>query len=210
MCKENIYIFALTERSVSLKNMMDKKAIIIETATELFSERGYENTSIAAITEKAEVSKGLVAHHFKSKDGLLREIYSQSTALIKKMNTEKSEQLEPAERLIHVLESFFDQLVVNKLAFQFDLNVMTQPTTRGLLADLIEKRSEIILQETQTIFKGLNVEDEESMSYLFIAELDGIAMSYLCSRNSYPLAKVKEYIIKKYQEVVKNSKNDKT
>ena len=39
----------------------------------VFAENGFENTSIANICSKAKVSKGLVYHHFKSKEAILIE-----------------------------------------------------------------------------------------------------------------------------------------
>lgn len=65
---------------------MDKKTQIIEVATQLFSERGFENTPLSLICETAKVSKGLIFHHFKSKNHLLREIFSKTTTTIVEIN----------------------------------------------------------------------------------------------------------------------------
>ena len=74
---------------------MDKKKRIIESAITLFATNGYENTSVAAICEHSNVSKGLVFHHFKNKDGLLREVFMRMAEIgdcvekIKKNKTQK-------------------------------------------------------------------------------------------------------------------------
>ena len=47
---------------------MGKRDQLIEIATKLFSERGFENTPLSVICETANVSKGLIFHHFKSKN----------------------------------------------------------------------------------------------------------------------------------------------
>jgi len=44
------------------------KENIMNTALELFSEKGFDNTTISEIIEKTELSKGAVYHHFKSKE----------------------------------------------------------------------------------------------------------------------------------------------
>jgi AcrR family transcriptional regulator len=44
---------------------------LIDAATALFAERGYTETSVQAIGERAGVSRGSIFWHFGSKDGLL-------------------------------------------------------------------------------------------------------------------------------------------
>jgi len=53
---------------------MSKKQSIIDAAIELFSEKGYEATSIQEITERCGISKGAFYLHFKSKDELILAI----------------------------------------------------------------------------------------------------------------------------------------
>jgi AcrR family transcriptional regulator len=49
---------------------------ILEAATELFGEHGYEATSIAEIATRAGVSTGAVYHHFGDKPTVLAEVYA--------------------------------------------------------------------------------------------------------------------------------------
>jgi AcrR family transcriptional regulator len=51
---------------------------ILRTATRLFAERGYEATSIRTLAAKARVNQVAVNYHFKSKDGLYREVLRQA------------------------------------------------------------------------------------------------------------------------------------
>jgi AcrR family transcriptional regulator len=47
---------------------------LIEVATELFADRGYEATSIEAVLERAGVSRGSLYHHFSGKDRLFEAV----------------------------------------------------------------------------------------------------------------------------------------
>jgi AcrR family transcriptional regulator len=47
---------------------------LIGVATELFAERGYESTSIDAVLDQAEVSRGSLYHHFRSKQALFEAV----------------------------------------------------------------------------------------------------------------------------------------
>jgi AcrR family transcriptional regulator len=47
---------------------------LIEVATRLFAERGYEDTSIEAVLTAAGVSRGALYHHFAGKDALFEAV----------------------------------------------------------------------------------------------------------------------------------------
>lgn len=179
---------------------MDKREQLIEIATKLFSERGFENTPLSLICETANVSKGLISHHFKSKNGLLREIFSRTTQLIVDINNTDKINSSPQEQLKELLESFFSQLATDKLLFQFNLSMIVQPNTREILSDLIKERSSFILEATQSIFDKIDSKNSRIKSYMFIAELDGIALNYLANYEAFPLAQIKTLIIKKYTQ----------
>jgi len=180
---------------------MNKRDQLLEIATRLFSERGYENTPLSMVCEKANVSKGLISHHFKSKDGLLREIFKRTTDLIVEMNNIDQVNLSAKERLLQLLESFFLQLQADKLFFQFNLNIIVQPSTRSILKDLIDERSTFILNATRNLFNEFDPESSLVKSHLFIAELDGIAISYLTVYKEFPLDQIKQQIIQKYRQL---------
>lgn len=197
-----MHIFVSTARAVSLTKeifiFMDKREQLIEIATQLFSERGYENTPLSAVCEKANVSKGLISHHFKSKDGLLREIFIKTTKVIVEINASNEPKLSPKEKLKDLLDSFFAQLEADKMFFQFNINVMMQPRTRDVLNDLIKERAVFILKSVNDIFNKLNSKKAHVLSYMFIAELDGIALNFLANRDEFPLMDIKEHLLEKY------------
>src|ERR1700733_15759484 len=47
---------------------------ILKTAARLFAERGYEATSVRTLAAKAHVNQAAINYHFKTKEGLYREI----------------------------------------------------------------------------------------------------------------------------------------
>ena len=53
------------------------KALILETALEMFRERGYEETTMRAIAEKAGVSLGNAYYYFRSKEYLIQAFYQR-------------------------------------------------------------------------------------------------------------------------------------
>ena len=53
------------------------KALILETALDIFRERGYEETTMRAIAEKAGVSLGNAYYYFRSKEYLIQAFYQR-------------------------------------------------------------------------------------------------------------------------------------
>lgn len=53
---------------------ISKKNLIIQTATQLFAEKGYDATGMEEIASKLEIPKSLIYYHFKSKEDLLNVI----------------------------------------------------------------------------------------------------------------------------------------
>lgn len=57
-----------------VKDADERKEELLQTALELFAERGYENTPVQAITDAIGIAKGTFYHYFDSKEALLNEL----------------------------------------------------------------------------------------------------------------------------------------
>lgn len=57
------------------------KALILETALEMFHDRGYEQTTMRAIAEKAGLSLGNAYYYFRSKEHLIQAFYHRTHEL---------------------------------------------------------------------------------------------------------------------------------
>ena len=68
----------------------DTRAEILDVATQLFAEKGYDATSLREIAERLGITKAALYYHFRSKDDILR-------ALLEPMNTVVTELLERLE-----------------------------------------------------------------------------------------------------------------
>jgi len=178
--------------------MSDKRKEVIRVATYLFSEFGFENTSMTKICVEAGVSKGLVYHHFVSKKDLLRVIFSETTQRMIEMSETSEVVTSPKEQLVNLIKELFSQLRNDKLFFQLNLNIMIQPSTKNILKDLIQERATHLLVSVMAIFKAIDNENHELLSYMFIAEIDGIALDYLTVFENYPLDKIENHLIEKY------------
>ena len=178
--------------------MRSKKEHILEIATKLFSEKGFEKTSVATICEAANVSKGLVYHHFKSKDEILIAIFERSTKEMVGLSNQEIKK-NPRKKLIEIIEAVFYQLKTDKQLFKLNLNIMFQPSTRSILEKQIKKRATQLFNVVKDIFTEIDEQKSELLTYVFISEIDGIALNYLSSFEEYPMQEMKNQLIKKYK-----------
>lgn len=181
---------------------MTKREQIIEVATRLFSENGFEKTSMASIRQEAKVSNGLIYHHFKNKNELLIEIFNKATGIVADINdsVEEEKDLSPNEKIIRTIDGAFQQMESDKDVFRLYLNIMLEPTTRMVLKEEIDKRNAYLLNSARQLFQHLSPEEQKVKSYLFVSDLDGIAINYIFSFDDYPLNLVKQEFIKRYTE----------
>lgn len=85
--------------------MEDKKEVLYQKAKELFSTKGYKDTSIADIMELAGYSIGTFYNYYKSKDALFVEVFADETvALMKKIMKEIATIEEPIQLIKRMME----------------------------------------------------------------------------------------------------------
>jgi AcrR family transcriptional regulator len=79
---------------------------ILVAATELFLSRGYENTTIAQVAERAEVSRATVFWHFSDKESLFRECFSRICEPFRVSLQRDFSSLPPEKRLREQVELY--------------------------------------------------------------------------------------------------------
>lgn len=65
-----------------VKEYNERRTELLDTAQDLFYQKGYENTSVADIIHAVGIAKGTFYHYFKSKEDLLDQIVARQTEMI--------------------------------------------------------------------------------------------------------------------------------
>jgi TetR/AcrR family transcriptional regulator len=101
----------MPEEKLNLKDKRNNaRSSILKTAQELFAQKGFAGTSMSSIASKAEVSHGLLFHHFKNKKNLWNEVKQQIV-----QNHKKAGPIVPETTL--PLKNFLQQLIKNTIQF---------------------------------------------------------------------------------------------
>jgi AcrR family transcriptional regulator len=83
---------------------------ILEAATQLFLERGFEKTTVAQVAEAASVSRATVFWHFSDKRGLFREAFNRLVDPFRTSVERDMGEIPPAKRL-HEQIALYDDFV---------------------------------------------------------------------------------------------------
>mgnify|MGYP006441776011 FL=1 len=156
---------------------------ILESATELFTEQGYSNTTLADISRKASVTMSNIYNYYDSKLDVLFAIYEPWLDERIDFVAEETEKIKaPKERMRYLLKYLFSELPAdtNCFANNFMQAIVTRKSdeiyTRDLLLRSEEKISEIIRNAIPDSFKeGLS--DNIMTHFLFMAHA-GFVINY--------------------------------
>jgi len=104
----------------------DKKIQILEVAEKLFSDKGFEGTSIRDISKHAKINIAMVSYYFGSKERLLEALILYKTSDLKlQLENLLHENLEPLEKVNKLIEIYINRISSNKGIFRvlhFEIN----------------------------------------------------------------------------------------
>ena len=83
----------------------ERRALLVEHATRLFGEHGYDALSMAQIAREARISKALLYHYFPSKRSIFEAALAAGAAELRD-RTEPDPARAPAEQLAATLDAF--------------------------------------------------------------------------------------------------------
>ncbi len=165
----------------------NNKKIIFREAARLFSEKGYERTSMRAIAEAAGVSKPAIYYYFPNKDALFEEMLAAAheqfqTAIEKIQNL----TLGPAEKLIELAVSRFAIYQEYPELSKFLSDMAVWNIKKKIMANFIKKH-----QGVQTIVNEIIAEGTEVG--LFRSGIDPAiaAAMFLGGLNMYMMTHIK-------------------
>ncbi len=152
---ENSIITLLKNKILNNKKMTEKQINILEASVDLFSQKGFANTSTSEIAKRAKVAEGTIFKHFKNKDNLLIATILPllSDDIFSQIATEFQEKALKSE---HVdFDSFIESLVRNRLDFINENNKMIKIFIDSILYKK-ETREKFISLVPKNVIKSLN------------------------------------------------------
>lgn len=120
----------------------ERKAQIKQSAIELFTEKGFGNTSVQEIIDRACLSKGGFYHYYSSKENLFREILEDGMEYRKDLIIEyrdEHKKLDRRELLINLLlDKILDHNDYKKMFVKLMLEMPSNPKLKKIFEDFSE------------------------------------------------------------------------
>ncbi|MCD0465556.1 TetR/AcrR family transcriptional regulator [Flavobacterium cupreum] len=145
---------------MSKVELNDKKIQILEVAEKLFSEKGFEGTSIRDISKMAKINIAMVSYYFGSKERLLEALLLYKTSDLKlQIELLLHENLEPLDKVNKLIEIYINRINCNRGIYRilhFELTSKKREENLAAFTELKKgnlKSLETIVKEGQS--KGI-------------------------------------------------------
>lgn len=161
--------------------MTAKQTSILDTATRMFADEGYDAVSTARIAKSAGVSEGLIFRHFGNKRGLLNAIIAEGNRRKTEQLDKFEEEQDPSTKILAIIDAAFKP---SKADAPYSALRMQLTALGDTAFESAGESTEAILQKA---FKQLGYEDPETEARFLRFSLEGIASA--ASNNELKKAK---------------------
>ena len=161
---------------------------ILSTALSLFAEKGFAQTSTDDIVKAANVSKGLVFYHFKSKEGLLHMIFMQALSHLEVILPLEEETIPSEKALYHMIDFMLASLTSNQDFWRLHLAIsqdaqLWKTVVPAEIHEFWKKYRQFLVNS----FKSMAENDVERRTEVFETFRVGLFFQYLHLGQVYPV-----------------------
>ncbi len=161
-----------------MQKKLNRRNEIMDIAVKLLSERGYQNTSMLAIAQKANASKETLYGWFKNKRGLFEQIIQRNTDLIKIALQDQLDKDASIEAVLSVFGYELREMLLSDEAISINHAAISESPLDSTLADALLAKGRnatlplLINYFDQKINQGVLVkEDPALMAEMFLGLL---------------------------------------
>ena len=178
------------ERNIAYrrKSAVERKRELIDAGIACLGSGGISAFTIDNICREARVSRGLINHHFKTKEDLLLQIYANMTShLVAPFPSDVADDV-----LRHVVDSNFDATTFRRSNLRAWLTVWGEIATNTELRALHEQRYQAYKSRISNALEIIKVRgggafDPSDLSRQLIAMIDGLWLEYCLHSEDFTL-----------------------
>ena len=179
-------------------NGVESRRRILDAAVEIDGERGYEGTSIAAVSAKCGLPASSIYWHFENKDDLIAAVIEGSfDAWLSALVLPGEETGTPRERAVQAVRGVAEALVEAPDFLRLGLMLAMErrpkePRGREMFLRVREVARARVAEMFEALFPGLGRERTEHLVTLAVAGADGLFVQYRISEVELDLAEMFE------------------
>lgn len=164
--------------AVEVHQVNEAETKLLQSALTLFSEKGYEGTSIREIIEGAGVTRPVLYYYFENKEDLFRRLFETTfSELIQRMDAGSQRDGDGIQRLKGIISGAFSLAEENVQAVRLILQVLFAPPQQGPALDrdkLIRQRFKVVEYVIRDGLKNneLSGGSSQSLTLVFLGIMD--------------------------------------
>lgn len=172
-----------------------KRAHIVESAIELFAEKGFDATSISMIATRAAISKGLIYNYFDSKEALIKEILIKGFSEFMVEFDANKDGVLTEEEFIYFIDSSLNIMKDNIHYWRLYFMVMAQPKVMELVFDELMAMLAPFMDTMTNFFESKGCSEPIARARLFGAVMDGLSLNFIMDPEGFPIEETKKILI---------------
>ena len=177
----------------------ETRARIMEAALALFSECGYEGTSVHAIARRAGVAQGLLYSYFAGKEQLLVELFRASIRDVRASFAAAEIAGPPNQRIEGLIRGAFAIVRRKRTFWRLSYAVRMQPAVLAALSTDMPSWTDEIMRTLVRYFEEIGTASPQIEAAILFALIDGVAQHYVLDPEHYPLDAVEDTLVERYR-----------
>jgi AcrR family transcriptional regulator len=118
---------------------------LLEAATEVFAERGYEGARVEQIADVADVSPGLLYRHFEGKQELYEELLLLANRqLLEHLAQAAAPDLPTDQRVLRGLDAFFGFVEGHRNLWRLIMKDVVEPEIAAIREDVVRRSVAVV------------------------------------------------------------------
>jgi AcrR family transcriptional regulator len=183
------------------KEHRDEKARrIMNSALELFAQKGFYSTSVSQIAKTAGISKGLMYNYFQSKEQLLIEILKKGFHEYVTVFFPNDNEAPVVESLSYIINETVAIAKSNPHFWKMYFAISTQPGVAEIAHNEMMNYIAPIIAALTDFFTTKGFSKPEVELRFLSAMLDGLVMNYIFDTENFPLEEAKNKLLRFYEK----------
>lgn len=184
-----------------------KRNALLNAAFELFTVKGFSQTSVNDITEKAGVAKGTFYLYFKDKDDIRNQLISSKASLIFRhaiLETAHIPTQQFEDRVIAITDHILDKFEQDHTLLVFISKHLSWGIFKNALTAVPDQDENSVYHLYAELIhaSGYEFTDKELMIYMIVELVSGISYNAILFEQPKPLVKIKPFLYETIRNII--------
>lgn len=201
-------MFVEETKSKVMENKEEKKRKILDVSFDLFKEKGFKETTIQDIVDKAGIAKGTFYLYFKDKYDLQEYLITKKSEQLFKDAIEyvnKKDIKDYIERFISIIDYIIDDFVSDKSLLLLISKDLSLGVFGDRMSNLVDNEVSIgILEEFERIVKenNLPIKNPKITLYMIIELTSSVVFTSIILNEPLPIDELKPHLYEKIKKIL--------